>query len=257
MSTDTRQERQQRRPPPIRLLDVTFKTPEENLAYDEILLDRAETGKGGDVLRFWESPVNFVVLGVSQVVREHVHERACEEHHIPVLRRCSAGGCVLQGPGCLNFTLILTHEQHPDVATIRGSYCYILGRIGDALKKHGLAAAHKGTSDIAIGGRKISGNAQKRRRRAILHHGTLLYAMKPEVMELYLREPVDRPKYRGTRTHRGFVNSIPLIPTQLKEAVRDAFDVPQKLSKPSRAELNAVHSIVKEKYRTRAWNYRR
>ncbi|GMV93248.1 MAG: hypothetical protein AMXMBFR82_30260 [Candidatus Hydrogenedentota bacterium] len=240
----------------IRLVDFTFGSPAENLAYEEVLLDEAERS-GREVLRFWESPTPFVVLGVSQVLREQVNERECEEDKVPILRRASAGGCVLQGPGCLNFTLVLTHELHPDAATIRGSYCYILGRICDALQERGIAAKHKGTSDIAVRGKKISGNAQKRRRKSILHHGTLLYAMDGESMERYLKEPSDRPQYRGGRTHSGFVKPLSLQPAELRELVRKTFEVETSSSKPTKREQKAVQQLVKEKYGTADWVRRR
>ncbi|MCC6696373.1 MAG: lipoate--protein ligase family protein [Candidatus Hydrogenedentes bacterium] len=240
----------------MRLLDVTLRTPEENLACDEVLLDRVEQGDV-EVLRFWESPIPFVVLGVSQVLREHVAERVCEADGIPVLRRCSAGGCVLQGPGCLNYTLVLTHERHPEVATIRGSYCHILGRVCEVLRKRGLSASHKGTSDIAIGGRKVSGNAQKRRRRAILHHGTLLYDMDPELMERYLREPIDRPQYRGERTHRGFVRCLPLSADELRAGIAEAFGATAERHMLSRAEKATLKALARDKYATAEWTHRR
>ncbi|MCC6487195.1 MAG: lipoate--protein ligase family protein [Candidatus Hydrogenedentes bacterium] len=240
----------------MRLLDLSLQSPEENLACDEFLLDRVEHGDA-EILRFWESTVPFVVLGVSQVLREHVAERACEADGIPVLRRCSAGGCVLQGPGCLNYTLVLTHDQHPEVATIRGSYCYILGRVCEVLRKRGLSASHKGTSDIAIGGQKVSGNAQKRRRRAILHHGTLLYGMDPALMERYLREPAERPQYRGDRTHRGFVRCLPLSADDLRAGIAEAFGAGPERIAVARAERAALKALARDKYATDEWTYRR
>lgn len=240
----------------IRLVDFTFAAPDANLAYDEVLLDDAER-TGREVLRFWESATHFVVLGVSQVLREQVHERECEQDHVAILRRSSAGGCVLQGPGCLNFTLVLTHERHPDAATIRGSYCYILGRICDALQDLGISAKHKGTSDIAVRGKKISGNAQKRRRKSILHHGTLLYGMDGGLMEKYLREPSDRPQYRGGRTHSSFVKTLSLRPEDLRKLIARAFDIESFPTKPTRRELAAVRALVDEKYGTPGWIRRR
>ena len=240
----------------MRLLNLSLRTPAENLACDEVLLDRVESG-AAEVLRFWESPVHFVVLGVSQVLREYAVERACVEDGIPILRRCSAGGCVLQGPGCLNYTLVLTHEQHPEVATIRGSYCFILGLVCEALRKCGVSASHKGTSDIAVGGHKVSGNAQKRRRRAILHHGTLLHDMDNRLMERYLREPVDRPQYRGARTHHGFVRSLPLSAAELRDGIAEVFGPTEEYGRPSRAEQTALKALVRDKYTQDAWTNRR
>ena len=39
---------------PMQLLDLTFPTPEENLACDEALLEMCEQGYDREILRFWE-----------------------------------------------------------------------------------------------------------------------------------------------------------------------------------------------------------
>ncbi len=241
----------------MRLVDYSFRRPEENLAYDEVLLNDAESGVASESLRFWESPVPFVVLGVAQILRREVWHQQCQEDGIPILRRCSAGGCVLQGPGCLNFNRVLSHELHPDIKTLRGSYCYILDRICEALHARGVRAHHKGVSDLAVAGQKISGNSQKRRRRYILHHGTLLYALDLDAMERFLREPLDRPQYRGTRDHRGFLRAVPLPASEIKAAVCEAFGVAGPPQKPTRKELDAVRTLAAEKYADHGWTWRR
>ena len=60
------------------LLDLTLPTPAENLALDEALLDAAEDGVGGEVLRFWESPTPFVVVGYANKIASEVNVAACE-----------------------------------------------------------------------------------------------------------------------------------------------------------------------------------
>jgi len=244
-------------PAPMRVVDVSFKRPAENLAFDDLLLDDAEAGRGTDTLRIWECETPFVVLGVSQVLREHVCEEHCAKDGVRILRRCSAGGCVLQGPGCLNFTLVISHQRFPDIATIRGSYCFILNRLAAALREAGVNASHKGISDLASSGRKISGNAQKRRKRYILHHGTLLYNMDPDLMERYLLEPADRPQYRGNRTHRGFVKSLPLDAEAVRAVFRRAFGGESDSDKVRSDEREAIAALVKEKYTNPLWTNRR
>ncbi|MBI4556035.1 MAG: lipoate--protein ligase family protein [Candidatus Hydrogenedentes bacterium] len=239
------------------MLDLTLPTPEENLALDEVILDDVETGRAEETLRFWESPTMFVVLGVSQPVRQEVREQACLRDGIPILRRCSAGGCVLQGPGCLNYSLLLSHERRLEIRTLRGSYCHILGRIARAFERRGLSLHHKGVSDLALKGRKVSGNAQKRRRNAILHHGTLLYGMDTDAMEKYLREPAERPVYRGERTHRGFVTHLPLSADELQVAVCEAFGVNSRASHLQPWEFKAARELAHTKYASADWTYRR
>lgn len=241
----------------MRTLDVSFAKPAENIAYDELLLNDAEEGRGTNTLRIWESPAPFVVLGVSQVLREHVRVDACEQDGVRILRRTSAGGCVLQGPGCLNFTLVLSHAHFPQIATIRGSYCFILGRLAAALRARGVSASHKGTSDLAVAGKKISGNAQRRRKRYILHHGTVLYRMDPELMERYLTEPTDRPQYRGNRSHRGFVKCLSLDADAVRAAVADAFGAGPTETRAGKYELETIRSLVKEKFASPVWINRR
>src|SRR5256885_16505266 len=98
-------------PMPLHHLDLTFATPAENLACDEALLDWFEQDGGPGVLRFWEPPDYFVVVGYGNAVAAEVNVPACETRNIPILRRCTGGGTVLQGPGCLNYSLVLEVNQ--------------------------------------------------------------------------------------------------------------------------------------------------
>ncbi len=241
----------------MRLIDYTFDEPAHNLAFEEVLLDGVETGQCGEALRFWESRSFFVVLGVSQVLSQHVFEERCAADGVPVLRRCSAGGCVLQGPGSLNYTLALRAGNQPELSGIRSSYAFLLGRMSQALVPLGIHACHAGISDMASDGRKFSGNAQKRRRRAILHHGTLLWAMDGTLIERYLKEPEDRPDYRGERTHGHFVRPIKADGDALKNAIRAAFapDAPQE--QPTSEESTAVEELARTKYGNEEWTRRR
>ncbi len=160
----------------FRLLDLTLPSPIENLALDETLLDELDEVGGDPVLRFWESGRHFVVLGPSCRLMDDVHVDACEADGVPVLRRASGGGTVLQGPGCLSYALVLPLTLHPQLANIRSTNQFILERMASTLHRWEPGTVFLGTSDLAIDGRKISGNAQRRKRNALLFHGTILYA---------------------------------------------------------------------------------
>ncbi len=190
------------------MVDRTFPSPAENLAFDEILLDaKAET------LRFWESKQPFLVLGRSGRPFEELNLVACEAAAVPILSRTSGGGTVLQGPGCLNFTLILSIEARPCLANVSASYCAILPAVVRALKLPGLAVEH---TDISLNGRKVSGNAQHRTSGWLLHHGTLLHQLNIDAIETLIAEPARRPVHRAARTHRQFLTTIPLPPEEIK-----------------------------------------
>ena len=227
-----------------------------NLALDEALLDAAEEGRSGAALRLWESPVPFVVLGVAQRIAEHVDETNCAADGVPILRRCSAGGAVVQGPGCLNYALVLAKDHARELQNIRSSYCWILDRISRALQAAGVDAEHAGTSDIARACRKFSGNAQRRRKRFLLHHGTLLYGADTSFYGRYLREPADRPEYRGTRTHDDFVENLPLKREALAYAVVQTFAPDAEPEAPDAGLVAAAVRLVEAKYGLREWTYR-
>ena len=91
----------------MRLLDRTFFSPAENLACEEALLDACEENGGAGILRFWEADEPFVVVGYANKTAAEVNLPVCREKNIPVFRRCSGGGTVLQAAGCLNYALVL------------------------------------------------------------------------------------------------------------------------------------------------------
>src|SRR5215510_4968605 len=80
--------------------------PAEYLAWDEAFLEECEE-EGTEALWFWESATPFVVVGYAQEIAREVNYEACQKRGIQVLRRCSGGGTVVQGPGCLNYGLAL------------------------------------------------------------------------------------------------------------------------------------------------------
>ena len=87
---------------------------------------------------------------------------------MPLARRSSGGGTVLLGPGCLLYSLVLRYDRAAELRDIRKSYHWILGHVTEALP--GVTVA--GPSDLAVGGRKIGGSAQQRKRDHLLHHGS-------------------------------------------------------------------------------------
>jgi lipoate-protein ligase A len=209
--------------PAFRLLDLTFPSPEENLALDDALLEELDEHGGEPVLRFWESDRYFVVLGPSCRLLDDVHIAACEQDGVPVLRRASGGGTVLQGPGCLSYAFVLPVTLHPELADIRSTNRFVLERIALGLHRWEPATAFRGISDLAINGMKISGNAQRRKRNAVLFHGTILHAMSGERIARYLRQPVRQPDYRENRPHGTFLRTIDVPPKDLKDAIAAAW----------------------------------
>ncbi len=252
-----------------RLLDRTFTCPEENLAYDEALLRAAEERFAApescaqcEYIRFWESPAHFVVLGVAGRFHEEADVPACRRDGIPILRRASGGGTVLQGPGCLNFSLVLSLARRPELRDLTASYRSILTTVADRLGDLSLSPAQldpsvalAGTSDLILGDRKISGNAQKRTRHALLHHGTILYDFDLELVERYLKPPPRSPEYRRSRTHRDFCRNVPLPVDTIKGRIAAAWTTQSPDDGVASVDFD-LDELIREKYGARSWTER-
>jgi len=105
----------------MRYVDLTLPTPQGNLACDEALLDLCESGEEREILRFWQPTEHFVVLGYSSRISDEVNLASCDAYGIPVLRRPSGGGAVLQGPGCLSYALVLSIQEAGPLRNISGT----------------------------------------------------------------------------------------------------------------------------------------
>ena len=239
----------------MKLLDLTLPTPAENLACDEALLDLGEAGQGLELLRFWEPTTHFVVVGHANRVAAEVHLGACEAGNIPILRRCSGGGAVLQGPGCLNYTLILRIAEDGPLGAIGTANRFIMERNRAALADLAFPSEIevRGHTDLAIRGLKFSGNAQRRKKRFLLFHGTFLLQFDLSLVEKLLPLPSRQPEYRGNRTHRDFLANFPAPRAAVKLALEKAWNAFDPLEPFPR---DPIALLSRDKYATTAWNFK-
>lgn len=234
-------------------LNLTLSEPAANLALDEALLLDAEEGHGGEVLRLWELPAHTVVLGSAGKLAEDVNEAACRRDGVPILRRCSGGGTVLIGPGCLCYSLVLALDR-PRMKDITHSYAVIMDRLVAALAPLAPGIARAGCSDLAVEDWKVSGNSQRRMRSFLLHHGTMLYNFELEAMSRYLHLPQRQPAYRRGRAHTGFVTTIGTDLERLRMSLRQGWEATQERTG---WPAEVVRQLVAEKYDRAEWIRRR
>jgi len=225
------------------VVDYSFADPVDNLCYDDVLLQYAETGRISCALRFWESSTPFVVLGRSGKIEEDLCAAPVLEAGVPVYRRGSGGGTVVQGPGCLNYALVIPKQK--SWTDVRASYAAISSWLLDALATCGMKGSYEPISDLAIDGRKFSGNAQRRGRSHILQHGTILYDFDLKCISDWLRQPQAQPPYRADRSHADFVTNIAVSASDFKAALQRVFATPYY--------QDPLPGSVAELARQRAW----
>ena len=205
----------------LEIISRSEPTVEMNLAVDERLAqESAQTGKR--ILRFWwgsETPT--AVLGCGDKPEAALDIDECARRGVGWVKRVTGGGTVLQTPDVFNYSYTAPESGCFDMKRVFEQGAELV--IG-ALEQFGVSAQQRGISDVAVGDLKISGNAQARKWKAILLHGTLMLGIDRELMEAVLRHPHKEPDYRGGRNHSDFIvtlNDLGIIAN--RDQVEEAF----------------------------------
>ncbi|MBI3838278.1 MAG: lipoate--protein ligase family protein [Planctomycetia bacterium] len=230
------------------------------MAVDEALLESA-AANGGCTLRFygWSEPTLSLGYFQDYAQRETHHaSRRCA-----VVRRQTGGGAILHDRE-LTYSLTIS-VAHPLAQDASRLYNAVHRALVGTLNRFGVsaylsAAATQSTTpeqpflcfqrraggDVLVGDSKIGGSAQRRRRGAILQHGSLLWARSPQAPELPGIEEL-----AGKRlNHAEFIADCQ---QQLGTGLRLDFE-PRGLTA---TEQQLVRSLAVEKYDTAGWNRRR
>jgi lipoate-protein ligase A len=132
-------------------------------------------------------------------------------------------------------------EKHP---AIHEPACYL----------RALHPAH----DIAVDGRKISGNAQYRTRDAVIQHGSLSYALAPDAHLGVFADPgidAERFRERVTSIHEEAGISRDDAVAALEDALTEWCDA--RVGEWTDDEVEAARELAEEKYATDDWTRER
>ena len=232
--------------------------PAWNLAYEEyVLTNRTD----GDILMLWQND-NTIVIGQNQNTAAEINRRFVEEHGIHVVRRKTGGGAVYHDLGNLNYSFITDADGRD-----RMNFARFAGLIVDSLRRLGLDAEASGRNDILVGGRKVSGTAQRIAGGRLLYHGTLLFDSDPEMISGALNVDPDKFKGKATQSVRSRVGSIraALAETGKDMGLSEFWDYLREVIASGAAEhdalseeeLSEVAGIADGTYRNWEWTYGR
>lgn len=235
------------------LLDLMILTAAENVALDEALLLAAEEGTGGEVLRLWDQPTPAVVVGAGGSVEIDVDVASCAADGVPIVRRSSGGGTVLLDTNSLCVSVVLRTDR-PGLDSIPGTTAFVMGKHREAARGHAPDLDVVGHGDLAVGGRKVAGSAQQRKRRHVLHHSVFNCGTSVERIGRYLRRPEREPAYRAGRDHATFLTHLPMNPVELKDHLIAVWAPAGVYPDPP---LARSRELVAEKYGRAEWTLRR
>ena len=239
-------------------LDLTLDNPVANIAFDEALIDVAEAAdEHPEILRLWEPKSPMVVIGRSSPWQTEVNHSYCNEHQIPVVRRCSGGQSIVTGPGCLMYAVLLDYRARPDLRSLKQAHWFVMSKMQVAAESLGIEAEICGTSDLTVDGQKVSGNALRCKRNWLVYHGTMICDLEIDLIANCLGDPIRQPEYRQQRDHRSFLNQLDTSVSELKEAIAKAWAADAE-TKPNAKALASLkekcEQLTETKYATDKWN---
>lgn len=230
-----------------------------NMALDEAIMENVRAGRSRPTVRFYGWTPSAISIGYFQGLHYEVNVAACRAAGVDVVRRLTGGGAVYHDTaGEVTYSLIAPAVLFP--RDILASYQIICGYVVEALRALGLDASFQPINDIAVDGKKISGNAQTRRGGMLLQHGTVLYRVDVETMFALLTVSEQKVSDKLIKSVKKRVTSLEEYTTASREALiaalERAFSQGYAVERGDYTpeELGRAAELAEAKYRTEAWN---
>jgi len=183
-----------------------------NMAEDAALIELTSE----PTLRLYTWNPRAVSIGYFQSIADEVNEEFCRENNIDVVRRMTGGGAVFHDEE-LTYSFICPLSTWYEMTegkgrNVRETFEIVCNCIALSLKDLGLNAKFAGINDVVVGEegkeKKISGNAQTRKKQSLLQHGTLIYDINENLMFKALRIGKEKISDKGIKSAEARVTSI-------------------------------------------------
>ena len=190
-------------------IDPHLRGP-ENMARDEAML-----AAGAPAARLYGWRPACVSLGRAQTEADVDGARAAE-WGLDVVRRATGGGAILHNEAEVTYAVVLPLDFPGLPKDVPGSFAFLSQGVVLALRDLGLPAeiesvpdntretlcyVRKQGTNVMVGGRKVSGGAQRRNGEAVLQHGTVIVERDEERMAALFRTDVGTIRARVTSLH--------------------------------------------------------
>ncbi len=251
-----------------RLLPLAVNDAYMNMAIDEAICRKRAEGLAPNTIRFYRWKPSAVSVGYFQLVEEEVNTGACKKMGIDIVRRMTGGGAVYHSyEGEVTYSIIVG-QDHPKIpADLIKSYEMVCAGIVEGLEELGVEAEFRPINDITVHGKKISGNAQTRRWKQVLQHGTVLMDTDLKTMFTLLRiskekisdKMIKSAEERVTTIRRelGVKVGFDEVGEALRRGFAKALGVELEDGELSEGEKDLAQRLREAKYTTRDWVFGR
>lgn len=241
----------------MRYIESPYNDAYTNMALEEYVFEGLP--KTDEYFMLWQNK-NAIVVGKYQNAIEEINTDYVRDNDITLVRRMSGGGAMYQDLGNLNFTFVVDQNASRTL-----DFSIFIQPVVRALAKMGVTAEQSSRNDIVIDGKKFSGNAQYNKNSRTMHHGTLLFSSKLDMVGKSLNPKPDKIESKGIKSVRSRVTNIteylttPIGMEDFKCILRqEMFDANQLIDyQLTDADQAAVDTLAKEKYSTWDWNWGR
>ena len=267
-----------------RLLDSGFLNGQMNMAVDEAVMLAVSEGKAPPTIRFYGWEPFCLSIGYAQSMQEEVDLDACREAGFDYVRRPTGGRAILHGDE-LTYSLLVSREEPRVTGGIVESYRRLSIGLVEGLRLLGADAlqanaqrkkiAEKSAAcfdapshyEITVGGKKLVGSAQMRRKGMVLQHGSLpLYGDITRVMDYLIMPSEERRAYlrddlrrRATTLEAVLGQAVPFdeVVTALAGGVSRSLNLDLVPGELTLYEQELADSLYRDKYSTDEWNLQR
>ena len=280
-----------------RLIKDSYHTGFVNMAIDEAIMIAHREGLVPPTIRFYQWSPPAVSLGYFQNLEKEIDVDVCKNMGIDIVRRPTGGKAVLHDKE-LTYSFVI-RESHPLVndsiletykkfsgGMIRGlSYLGIeaeLVPLREKLKNETLLNKEEKSEirysdiksicfsvpsqyEVQVGGKKIVGSAQVRKREIVLQHGSLLIELEKDKLFSVFNFPSaqirERLKTRFNATSLEDILKRKINFSELSEILprgfEEEFGVRLVEGKLTEQEEKISKELLENKYSTYEWNYER
>lgn len=235
------------------------------MALDEAICESVRNKKSGVCIRFYSWNPNAISIGHFQGLTNEVNLEECEKQGVSVVRRRTGGGAVYHDrEGEITYSVIGPEEFFPD--DLEESYKFVCEPIINALKKIGIDAVFKPVNDLLVDDKKISGNAQTRKKGVFLQHGTILVNVNVEKMFSLLKAGQSKTAEKLIQSVKKMVTCTSNQTKKSKEELliileeeyaKHFFNNEYEVSDYTEEEIKRAKELAKTLYQTKEWNYQR
>lgn len=249
-----------------RLLLTGANTAAKNMAIDRAVLVANSEGKIPPTVRFYEWAPPAISIGYFQSLAEEVDLEMCDKHGVDYVRRITGGGAVFHEDE-LTYSIVIP-ESHKEIPkNIMESYGRICGAIIRGLGNLGIESVYKPINDIIADKKKISGNAQTRKHKTVLQHGTVIMDVDVEKMFSLLKVPDEKIRDKLISDVKERVTSVKhvlekdisfqTVAEAMKKGFEEEFDVKLVEGELTEEEIELTKKFEEECFSSKNWNHMR